>query len=138
MESHYNLSDLAFMQAFHNCTFPADLFTHEAHLRLAWIHISTHGLKRALIAVPHDIKTYVTALGAEDKYNETLTRAAVYAVHHFMQRSKSNSFTSFIGQHPTLLRDFKSLIQSHYRHDIFNNEEARHQYLAPTLQPFIT
>jgi len=44
MESHYKLSDTEFKKRFQTCALrPAD-FTHEAHLRLTYIHIDRYGL----------------------------------------------------------------------------------------------
>lgn len=41
MKTHHQLNDQQFEEQFQNCTFDPTLFTHEAHLRLAWIHKAT-------------------------------------------------------------------------------------------------
>jgi hypothetical protein len=38
MEKHLELTDLEFEANFKNCSLNPDIFSHEAHLRLAWIH----------------------------------------------------------------------------------------------------
>ena len=43
IEKHYQLSDEEFEQQFQNCLLSPVLFTHEAHLRLAFIHILKYG-----------------------------------------------------------------------------------------------
>ncbi len=45
MEEHFYLTDIQFERQFANCSLNPELFSHEAHLRLAWLHISKYGLK---------------------------------------------------------------------------------------------
>lgn len=40
MENHFQLSDTEFEEQFKACTLDSGLFNPEAHLRLAWIHVS--------------------------------------------------------------------------------------------------
>ena len=136
MKSHQDLSDEAFEQAFASCELSPELFNHEAHLRLAWLQIRKYGLEQALINIQEQLLTYVTQLGAQDKYHQTLTIAAVHAVHHFMQLSEGDSFPSFIVANPQLATSFKELVNSHYSFDVFSHKEARKRYLEPDLQPF--
>mgnify|MGYP000226997985 FL=1 len=48
MNSHYKLNDLEFVNQFQKTTLDPKLFTHEAHLRLAWIYINNEGLIKLL------------------------------------------------------------------------------------------
>jgi hypothetical protein len=43
-EKHLDLSDNEFEKQFINCELSPDIFSHEAHLRLAWINIKKMGL----------------------------------------------------------------------------------------------
>jgi len=136
VEKHYQLSDLEFEAQFQSLTFdPAD-FSHEAHLRLAWIHVRKYGIDKALQNVSAQILAFTMFLGAEGKFNKTLTIAAVRTVFHFMLKSKAASFHEFIQEFPRLKHHFKELIESHYGFDIFNSEKAKSTYLEPDLQPF--
>ena len=58
------LNDDAFEAAFQNASLDPALFSHKAHLRLAWIHITQDGTN----------------------YNETVTVAAVFNDEHVRQR----------------------------------------------------
>ena len=102
MESHYNLNDEQFLKQFESAALQPDLFNHEAHLRLAWLHIDRFGLERAIDNVTSQLKNYTKTLGAEDKYNETVTVAALKAVYHFMLKSESKNFRDFIHEFPRL------------------------------------
>ena len=136
MQDHYNLTDEVFEQQFRDCSLDPSTFSHEAHLRLAWIHIQKYGIQQALTNIQTQLKNFVKHLGAEDKYNTTLTIAAVKAVYHFMLKSPSTSFKDFIQENPRLNFAFKSLIESHYSFDVFENENAKHQFLEPDVSPF--
>lgn len=136
MPGHYQLTDTAFEQQFAACTLDAALFNHEAHLRLAWIHLKNYGLEQAIENICSQLVAYTRSLGAESKYNKTLTVAAVKAVHHFMQRSVSNDFAGLIDEFPRLKFNFKQLMAAHYTTDIFSSELAKKEYLEPDLLPF--
>jgi hypothetical protein len=136
-QPHFQLNDDAFEQQFADCELDAELFSHEAHLRLAWIHIQKYGVDDAIENVSTQLKRYTAHVNAADKFNKTITMAAVYAVHHFMQKTPSGDFFSFIGVNPQLKYQFKSLIQSHYSAAIFTLPAAKNEFLQPDLSPFI-
>lgn len=136
MGDHYTYSDKELEVQFRNSEFPAPLFSHEAHLRLAWIHLSRYGPEIAILNIRNQLKTYVGFLGAADKYNETLSVAAVKAVWHFMLRSETDNFRDFIAENSRLKFNFKELISQHYASDIFNSDAAKREYQEPELLPF--
>jgi hypothetical protein len=136
MINHLELSDDAFENLFLTCQLNPDLFTHEAHLRLAWIHITKYGEAQAIENITNQLLNFVTRLGAADKYNTTVTIAAIKAVHHFTQKSQSATFTDFIQEFPKLKYNFKELLRTHYGVDIFKVERAKQEFLEPDLLPF--
>lgn len=136
MLDHFALSDEEFEQCFAAGVFDPVLFNHEAHLRLAWIHIRKYGEEKAIANICFQLVNYVTRLGASSKYNMTLTIAAIKAVHHFIQRSNPSSFHEFIEEFPRLKYNFRELINSHYSIDIFQSEHAKQIYLKPDLVEF--
>ena len=137
LRHHSDIDDTIFEQQFEAGTFPARLFSHEAHLRLAWIHLDRYGLDKALSNIRQQIRQLAIQVGVPDKYHETVTSAAVYAVHHFMQKAAYPDFPSFIEANAVLQNDFKDLINSHYSMDIFQNEAARETFIQPDIQPFL-
>lgn len=136
MEPHFEVSDAVFEQQFKNCELNPALFSHEAHLRLAWIHIKKYGVEKAIENVCEQLLNFVDYVGARDKYNKTLTIAAVRAVHHFMKKKEIDNFYDFIQAYPRLKTNFKELMGFHYKTDIFNSENAKRMYLEPDLVPF--
>ncbi len=134
--THHKLSDLEFEQQFQRGQLKEELFTHEAHLRLAWIHIRKYGIDQAIENITHQLRAYTAHLGAADKYNQTVTMAAIRAVYHFMLKSSTRHFGDFIKENPRLKTHFKELIGFHYSTDIFNSDLAKKQYLEPELLAF--
>lgn len=136
MEKHFNLTDLEFEDQFENCSLDPGLFSHEAHVRLAWIHIKKYGKEKAIQNICSQLIAFVNFLGAPGKYNKTLTVAAIKAVYHFMQKSGTENFQDFIAQFPRLKYNFKELMAAHYKTDIYNSEAAKKEFLVPDLLPF--
>lgn len=136
MIDHFDLSDDDFVRQFETAEMNPKLFTHEAHLRLAWLYIMRYGFATAIEKIEVDIKRFTAAHGAFDKFNKTLTIAATKAVYHFMMKSKSNHFKDFIKEFPRLKFSFRALMDAHYGFDIYQSENAKKAYLAPDLLPF--
>lgn len=136
MKTHWDLTNQEFETQFQDATLEPELFTHEAHLRLAWIQLRHSGQEKAIDQVCRQLITYVTALGARDKYHVTVTVAAVKAVQHFMNKSQADKFRDFIMEFPRLKHNFKELLSMHYSEDIFSSQDAKSGYLEPDLMPF--
>jgi len=136
MENHFDLSDSDFEKKFISCGLNPSDFTHEAHLRLAWININKYGIKQAEINIQNQLQIFVEFVGAKDKYNMTLTLAAIKAVYHFILKSNSDNFKDFITEFPRLKYNFKELMDCHYGFDIYNSEKAKTQFLEADLVPF--
>jgi len=136
MENHFKLTDIEFEEKFINCSINPSDFTHEAHLRLAWLNIDKYGIEKAEKNIQSGLKNFVEFVGAKDKYNMTLTLAAIKAVYHFMLKSKSDNFKSFIAEFPRLKNNFKELMAFHYGFDIYTSDRAKKEFLMPDLEPF--
>jgi hypothetical protein len=65
MKTHYDLSDTQFEEAFKRAILAPQLFTHEAHLRLAWLHIKNYEIDNAITTITSQIKNYTRILSAE-------------------------------------------------------------------------
>lgn len=133
---HYALDDERFARQFEHGTLDPTLFSHEAHLRLAWMYIGKYGVDQAIRNICRQIEAFDQKFGDGTKYNVTVTVAAVRAVHHFMQQSTAPTFASFIAENLRLKNNFKELLGQHYSWDVFNDELARKIFLEPDLIQF--
>ncbi|PHN01157.1 hypothetical protein [Flavilitoribacter nigricans] len=136
MESHLNLTDGQFEYQFRDGSLDPALFSHEAHIRLAWIHTGRYGVEQACVNVCDQIQAFDRLHGDGTKFHRTLTVAAVRAVHHFRQKSVSDTFSGFIREFPRLKTNFKDLLNAHYSHFILRLPRAKREYLEPDLLPF--
>lgn len=137
MQTHYALSDELFEQQFADTTLNPHLFSHEAHLRLAWIHIGKYGTAQAVDNICTQIKRFDRTHDDGTKYNQTVTVASVKAVAHFMAKSEANNFKDFISAFPRLRHQLKDLLAQHYSWDIFADKAAKSEYVAPDLLAFL-
>ena len=133
MELHAQFSDAEFAARFERCELPLGSFTHEAHLRLAWIHIARYGAAQAEANIIRLLLQYVKHVGAEDKFHQTVTVAAVRIVARCMAQSGTKQFDALLQEFPALKTDFNGLLQQHYSFDVFESERARTAYLPPDL-----
>lgn len=136
MERHFTLTDIELEKQFQSCSLDPAIFTHEAHLRLAWLYINKYGADKAIDNICCQLQNFVDSLGLKNKYNETVTIAAVKAIYHFMLKSKTDNFRDFITENSRLKYSFKELMAFHYQTDIFNSPTAKEMYLMPELLPF--
>lgn len=136
MDSHFELNDTELEARFSEYSLAPELFIHEAHLRLAWIHVKKYGSKQAEKNLCEQIARFDKTFGDGTKFNTTVTIASVKVIQHFIQKSVSDSFTGFINEFPRLRTNLKDLLTFHYGINIFADEKAKHTYLEPDLLPF--
>lgn len=128
-------SDREFRAAFEAGAFaPAD-FSHRAHVRLAYVYLAESDVELALERYRAALVCFLSHHGIPaTKYHETLTRAWLLGVNHFMHRSPvASSADDFIARNPALL-DSKIML-THYSADLLFSDQARAQFVEPNLDP---
>ena len=133
---HSHLHDQDFIRKFENGSLEPRLFTHEAHLRLAWLYLKNNTEEKAIKKTCLGIRNFDILHGAGDKYHVTVTVASVKIVKNFMQKSNANNFNELMMEHPILLSSFKALLDQHYGFNIFSNATAKMEYVSPDRLPF--
>lgn len=131
-----HLSDNDFAEQFAHCTLEPTLFTHEAHLRLAWLHVTHYGVLQAIQNICPQIAAYDKVFGDGTKYHKTVTIASVFVIDHFIHKSTSSTFENFIAEFPRLRTHFRDILSQHYSTDIVKDARAKTRYFVPDLQPF--
>lgn len=113
---------------------PAE-FDHRAHVRLAYIHLADRGMEDAYGRMRGGLVAFLGKNGIDaSKYHDTLTRAWIMAVRHFMDRTGSaSSADDFIERNPQLL-DSKIML-THYSAERLFSGEARAAFVDPDLEP---
>ena len=135
-EKHHLLTDLQFEERFKNTTLSPVLFTHEAHLRLAYIYVTKYGVDTAIKKLCNQIAHFDKKFGDGTKFNKTVTIASAKIMEHFIDKTKATNFRGLLEEFPRLKNNFLALLKSHYSLDIFIDKTAKHKYLEPDLLPF--
>jgi len=126
-------SDLEFTRAFRSGEIPTSDFNHLAHLRLAYVYLCQDDLKYAEQKMREALLAFLDANDIpRAKFHETLTRAWVMAVSHFMSRKDSIAFSEFIAGSQPLL-DTKVML-THYSAAALFSERARMAFVEPDLE----
>lgn len=113
---------------------PAD-FSHRQHVRLAYVYLVDSDVNLALDRMRAALVCFLSHHGIPaTKYHETLTRAWILAVHHFMHRTpEASSADDFIDRNPMLL-DSKIML-THYSAGLLFSDAARGEFVEPDLDP---
>ena len=134
MEKHWRFSDEVYEKKFKEIKFPPLYFSHEAHLRLAYIHLKKYGLDQSIENMCKQIYDFAIKYGATMKFNATVTYASLQIMYHYMQEGKSDDFSDLMKEFPKLLEDFKGEIQKYYSWDVFRSLEAKATIHEPDIE----
>lgn len=135
MNHRVSAEDRVFRTEFESCQFPPARFNHRAHIRLAYVYLAEHDTDTAHRLMQQALLGFLRFHGVDlSKYHETMTRAWIMAVRHFMESSPdSESSDVFIETNPRML-DAK-IMMTHYSAEVLFSEEARARFVEPDLSP---
>jgi hypothetical protein len=127
--------DQKFKESFESCEFPVSEFDHRAHLRLAYVYLIGQDTNASSCSMRESLYRFLQHNGIDPtKYHETLTKAWILAVHHFMNKTAcSDSADSFIDQNPMMLDT--SIMMTHYSAELLFSDEARKSFVEPDRDP---
>ena len=135
-QKHFTLSDNDFIAQFETFELPENWFTHEAHLRLAYILLKRHGVLQSIQKMCAQIKQFDHHFGDGTKYHHTITIAAIKTVNHFMLKSSSTNIRALLQEFPQLKSNFFGLLKCHYSPKILESNKSRVSYIEPDLLPY--
>ena len=126
-------ADRRFRHDFESGAFPKAQFDHRAHVRLAYTYLAECDDGTATSRMRAALLGFLAHHGIDPaKYHETMTRAWILAVRHFMETSDpSASADAFIDANPRLL-DAK-IMMTHYSADLLFSDTARAGFVEPDL-----
>jgi hypothetical protein len=134
MPHQISADDRGFVAAFEACEIAPQAFDHAAHVRLAYAYLCEHPAEIAADRMKKSLLAFLAHAGVgEAKYHETMTRAWIMAVAHFMaQSAPCASAEVFIAANPRLL-DSKIML-THYSAAVLFSPEARQAFVDPDIQ----
>jgi hypothetical protein len=119
--------------AFESTALPAEQFTHEAHVRVAWAYLRRAPLPTALAAFASALRRYAAAQGAAGKYHETITVAWMLLIAARIADTPHSVWTEFAAANPDLLQRQPSPLARYYSAGLLASDEARHGFVLPDL-----
>lgn len=128
-------ADDAFVAALENCRIGPEDFDHAAHVRLAYAYLCALDPEAACARMKSSLLRFLGHVGANpEKFHETMTRAWILAVRHFMDTvGPTTSYTQFIERAPDLL-DARIML-THYSVETLFSDAARERFVDPDIQP---
>ncbi len=135
MKHSISKEDAQFIRQFEACEIPTSEFNHQAHLRLAYVYLVENDTESAVQLMKNALTNFLEHNGIDTaKYHETITKAWILAVKHFMNKTKnSNSAEELISQNPEML-DTK-IMMTHYSAEVLFSDTARNEFVQPNLEP---
>lgn len=108
-------------------------FDHRAHVRLAYTYLVDHDVETATARMRDALHAFLRHHGIDvSKYHETMTRAWILAVRHFMEICPpASSADAFIDSDRRML-DGKIML-THYSAELLFSDEARGRFVEPDL-----
>jgi hypothetical protein len=127
--------DRAFRSRVESCEVTPSEFDHRAHLRLAYVYLAEHDPRQAGDLMRDALLRFLAHHGIDaSRYHETLTRAWIMAVRHFMEQSPgSESAETFIDANPAMLDS--RIMMTHYSAELLFSDVARKMFVEPDLDP---
>ncbi|WP_117884284.1 hypothetical protein [Aureibaculum luteum] len=130
-EKHQLLTDQQFEQQFENCTLPPVLVTYEAHLRLAYIHVKKHGIKKAAITLYSQLTAFNTNFGNILIISKASIKSFVKLISYFISKAATTSFRELMLEFPDLKTHFLTLLgQPNQTENNFEETETRNDIVG--------
>ncbi len=132
------MTDDEFLDAFEAASLTRAGWTHEAHVRMAWLYCRREPtLEAALARMRSGIPCLNAALGtAPHLYHDTVTCAFGTAVHRrATQAGAPETWTTFRNTHPELFDKAQPLLHRHYDPATLATDAARTGYVPPDREP---
>jgi hypothetical protein len=134
MQHFASEQDVAFRGRFEAGEVQPGELDHPAHIRLAYVYLVEGTTEQAYEAMRGALHGFLKHHSIDaGKYHDTLTRAWVMAVRHFMEKSGDTaSADELMHKNPQML-DSKIML-THYSAEVLFSGEARAGFVKPDIQ----
>ena len=131
-------ADADYVAAFEACTIPRDLWTHRAHLRMAYCYLRLHSyddaLTRARIGIQKLNAVHKTPELIDRGYHETITVAWMRILSATIrQRGAMDNSDAFFAEQAHLAQ--RTLLRLFYSRERLISWEAKKAFVEPDLLP---
>jgi len=130
------MTDDEFLKAFEDCRIPRDRWTHEAHVRMAWIYLRRWPLERVIPIVREGIRRYNASLGNEAGYHETITVGSLVLIDRAVALGGADeTYAEFLERNPALFDRTLSALFEYYDQETLFSGRAREAFVEPDRAP---
>jgi hypothetical protein len=123
------MTDEELVAAFEGGSLDSKLFTHAAHVRVAWWYLRHDTFAAALARFTVALRRFAAVNGASGKYHETITVASMALIAERLDASADASWDQFIATHPDLLD--RRLLAGYYPESTLGSDRARRVFVLP-------
>jgi len=124
------MTDEEFARAFERGDVPPAEFSHQSHVRLAWVYLlESPSFDAALARIREGIKRFAAAAGASQKYHETITVLWMQLLDDARGRAGDCTFVELLERCPELAD--KDLPLRYYSRERLFSDEARERWVPP-------
>ncbi|MFO0848521.1 MAG: hypothetical protein U0871_08195 [Gemmataceae bacterium] len=127
------MTDDEFLAAFETGTLPKPAWTHQAHVRMAWLYLTRLTVEQAVQKARVGIRAYNAAQGNQTGYHDTVTVAFVRLI--ASRLTAGEGLGAFLERNPDLLDRHRPPLLRHYSRDRLESAEARARFVEPDLLP---
>ncbi len=125
------MTDEDFFTQFENGTLDAKLFSHSAHVKMAWIYVHKYELPEALRNFSDALKNFAKINNATGLYHETITFAFLLLINERIKKSENQNWNDFVENNEDLL-DWKSnILTKYYRSETLKSVNAKQYFIFP-------
>jgi hypothetical protein len=123
------MTDDEFLAAFEAAAIARPDWTHESHVRMAWLYLTRLPFAEALERVRSGIQKLNARIGSPDGYHETITVAYVRVIGGRL--APGEEYPAFRDRHPDLFARTLTALLRHYTKERLHSAEARTGFIEP-------
>jgi hypothetical protein len=127
------MTDDEFLAAFDSAAIPRPDWTHEAHVRMAWLYLGRLPFAEALHQIRAGIQKLNATIGSPDGYHETITVAFVRVI--ASRLVEGEGYAAFRERNPELFDRKLGALLHHYTKERLYSAGARLAFIDPDVRP---
>lgn len=126
------MTDEEFLEEFENCRLTGDCWSHESHVRMAWLYLRQRPLDEVIPLVRRGIQHLNASRGRTEGYHETVTLAYLVLIDDAMRRDSGiETFAEFLERNPALVGRGLSTLREYYSQEVLSSDEAKARFVEP-------
>jgi len=126
------MTDDEFLTAFEAAAIPRSEWTHEAHVRMAWLYLTRLPHEEACDRIRAGIQKLNVQNGVENGYHETITMAFTRVISARLLHSEN--YPEFHARNPDLFDRMLGPLLPYYTRERLSLSDARDRFVEPDVQ----